>query len=176
MLRRTTTRKRYGRKTTLSPFAELKRRRRARRVDQGERPCVCPHRRRTASSSTASTISIRDSRQECAAVCTMFPTLIPDRRKSLGRLKKAGLFGIYVSLEHPDPKQHDTNRGRPGLAEKAFEGAEALPAGGHPHRHLHLRHQGKTRLRRDGRDDGPGQIPECAGSFHLDVVPTGRDS
>ena len=66
------------------------------------------------------------------SVCTMFSNGEFLTEENAGRLKKAGLFGIYVSLDHSDPKQHDTNRGRPGLAAKAFEGLKRCQDAGIP--------------------------------------------
>jgi MoaA/NifB/PqqE/SkfB family radical SAM enzyme len=38
------------------------------------------------------------------------------------KLKKAGMLGVFVSLDSPDPKKHDANRARPGLFDKAVQG------------------------------------------------------
>jgi MoaA/NifB/PqqE/SkfB family radical SAM enzyme len=56
------------------------------------------------------------------SVCTLFTNgelLTEDR---IVRLKQAGIFGVFVSLDHSDPAEHDANRRRPGLADKAFQG------------------------------------------------------
>ena len=42
----------------------------------------------------------------------------------VARLKAAGLYGVFVSLDHADPARHDQNRERPGLFEKAARGLE----------------------------------------------------
>jgi len=38
------------------------------------------------------------------------------------RLKDAGLFGAFVSLDHPDADRHDAHRHRPGIFARAVEG------------------------------------------------------
>lgn len=42
--------------------------------------------------------------------------------KTAERLKEAGLFGVFVSLDSPDAATHDANRNRPGLFKKAVDG------------------------------------------------------
>jgi MoaA/NifB/PqqE/SkfB family radical SAM enzyme len=66
------------------------------------------------------------------SVCTMFTNGEFLNDESVARLKKAGLFGLYVSLDHSDPDLHDTNRGRPGLAAKASEGLKRCQEAGIP--------------------------------------------
>jgi MoaA/NifB/PqqE/SkfB family radical SAM enzyme len=56
------------------------------------------------------------------SVCTMFTNGEYLVEETVARLKAAGLFGVYVSLDHADPARHDTNRGRPGLSERALRG------------------------------------------------------
>jgi len=43
-------------------------------------------------------------------------------RHTVARLKQAGIYGVFVSLDHFDPERHNTHRQRPGLAEKAYRG------------------------------------------------------
>jgi MoaA/NifB/PqqE/SkfB family radical SAM enzyme len=58
------------------------------------------------------------------SVCTMFTNgELLDEEKVL-KLQEAGLFGLYVSIDHPDPERHDANRQRPGLFAKAMRGLE----------------------------------------------------
>jgi MoaA/NifB/PqqE/SkfB family radical SAM enzyme len=66
------------------------------------------------------------------SVCTMFSNGEFLTGENVARLKKAGLFGIYVSLDHSDPEQHNSNRGRPGLADKAFQGLKRCQEAGIP--------------------------------------------
>jgi len=56
------------------------------------------------------------------SVCTIFTNGEYLVEETVARLKAAGLFGVYVSLDHADTAAHDAHRGRPGLAAKAFRG------------------------------------------------------
>ena len=56
------------------------------------------------------------------SVCTLFTNGEFLREHAVERLKQAGAFGVFVSLDHSDPARHDANRQRPGLAEKAYRG------------------------------------------------------
>ncbi len=58
------------------------------------------------------------------SVCTMFSNGEFLRESTIARLKAAGLYGVYVSLDFPDAARHDKNRGRPGLFAKATHGLE----------------------------------------------------
>jgi len=58
------------------------------------------------------------------SICTMFTNGEFLVEKSVARLKEAGLYGVFVSLDNPDPVLHDENRRRPGLFEKAAHGLE----------------------------------------------------
>jgi MoaA/NifB/PqqE/SkfB family radical SAM enzyme len=58
------------------------------------------------------------------SICTMFTNGEFLVEKSVARLKAAGLYGVFVSLDNPDPDLHDENRRRPGLFEKAARGLE----------------------------------------------------
>ena len=49
---------------------------------------------------------------------------VSDRTVRVAKLKEAGLYGVYVSLDHADAARHDENRGRPGLFAKATRGLE----------------------------------------------------
>lgn len=66
------------------------------------------------------------------ALCTMFTNgeYLDDTR--VARLKAAGLFGLFVSLDHPTAAAHDANRGRPGLFDKAVGGLIACRDAGLP--------------------------------------------
>ena len=46
--------------------------------------------------------------------------------KNCRELKGAGLLGVFVSIDSPDPQTHDTLRRRQGIFQKAFEGIENL--------------------------------------------------
>ena len=58
------------------------------------------------------------------SICTMFTNGELLVEKSVARLKAAGLYGVFVSIDHPDPALHDQNRRRPGVFEKAARGLE----------------------------------------------------
>jgi MoaA/NifB/PqqE/SkfB family radical SAM enzyme len=58
------------------------------------------------------------------SICTMFTNGELLVEKSVARLKAAGLYGVFVSLDNHDPVLHDENRRRPGLFEKAARGLE----------------------------------------------------
>jgi MoaA/NifB/PqqE/SkfB family radical SAM enzyme len=56
------------------------------------------------------------------ALCTMFTNGEYLDEARVARLKEAGLFGLFVSLDHATPARHDTNRARPGLFDTAVQG------------------------------------------------------
>jgi MoaA/NifB/PqqE/SkfB family radical SAM enzyme len=64
------------------------------------------------------------------SVCTIFSSGEFLREHTVARLKEAGLYGAYVSLDFPDAARHDENRGRPGLFDKATRGLEACREAG----------------------------------------------
>lgn len=66
------------------------------------------------------------------SVCTMFSNGEFLTGENVARLKKAGLFGIYVSLDDSNPEKHNINRGRPGLADMAFQGLKRCREAGIP--------------------------------------------
>jgi MoaA/NifB/PqqE/SkfB family radical SAM enzyme len=66
------------------------------------------------------------------SVCTMFSNGEFLTGENVVRLKKAGLFGIYVSLDDSNPEKHNINRGRPGLADMAFQGLKRCREAGIP--------------------------------------------
>ena len=64
------------------------------------------------------------------SVCTLFTNGEFLREHAVERLKKAGVFGVFVSLDHAEPARHDANRQRPGLAEKACRGLKLCQQAG----------------------------------------------
>jgi len=56
------------------------------------------------------------------SVCTIFTNGEFLIERSVARLKQAGVYGVFVSLDHFDAERHDIHRRRPGLAEKAYRG------------------------------------------------------
>lgn len=64
------------------------------------------------------------------SVCTIFTNGEFLEKADLVSLRKAGLYGVYVSLDFPDSERHDENRRRRGLYEKAVGGLPRCRAGG----------------------------------------------
>ena len=58
------------------------------------------------------------------STCTLFTNGEYLTQDIVDRLKQAGLFGVFVSLDSPDAAQHDENRHRPGLFQMAAEGIQ----------------------------------------------------
>ena len=50
--------------------------------------------------------------------------------ENVERLAKAGLYSLFVSLDSPDPQEHDRLRGMPGLFQKALHGIEKMKSKG----------------------------------------------
>ncbi len=63
-----------------------------------------------------------ESVDKSRSTCAMFTNGEYLNEDTVAKLKKAGLFGVFVSLDHSDPEQHDKNRKRKGLFEKAVQG------------------------------------------------------
>jgi MoaA/NifB/PqqE/SkfB family radical SAM enzyme len=64
------------------------------------------------------------------SVCTIFTNGEFLREHSVAKLKAAGLYGVFVSLDYPEPARHDQNRCRPGLFAKATHGLDLCRAAG----------------------------------------------
>ena len=64
------------------------------------------------------------------SVCTMFTNGEFLVEHTVAKLKAAGLFGVFVSLDHPTAARHDENRRRPGLTAKAIQGLEQCQKAG----------------------------------------------
>jgi len=56
------------------------------------------------------------------SICTIFTNGEYLNEDSVLKLKEAGIFGLFVSLDYSDPEKHDENRRRKGLFEKAVQG------------------------------------------------------
>ena len=56
------------------------------------------------------------------SICTMFTNGEYLNLEIIKRLKKAGLYGIFVSFDDSDPVRHDANRKREGIFKKAVSG------------------------------------------------------
>ena len=66
------------------------------------------------------------------SLCTMFTNGEYLDRTRVARLREAGLFGVFVSLDFATAKRHDANRERPGLFDKAVQGLINCREGGIP--------------------------------------------
>jgi MoaA/NifB/PqqE/SkfB family radical SAM enzyme len=108
------------------------------------------------------------------SVCTIFSNGEFLTEENVARLKKAGLFGIYVSFDHSNPELHDTNRGRPGLAEKAIQGLKVCQKAGIPTGISTYATRGKLA---SGEMDAMMDLAKALNVlevFIFDVVPTGK--
>jgi MoaA/NifB/PqqE/SkfB family radical SAM enzyme len=56
------------------------------------------------------------------SICSMFTNGEFLSGDIIRKLKRAGLFGVFVSLDHSEPQRHNENRGRKELFEKAVRG------------------------------------------------------
>jgi MoaA/NifB/PqqE/SkfB family radical SAM enzyme len=56
------------------------------------------------------------------SLCTMFTNGEYLDKTRVARLKEAGLFGVFVSLDFATAERHDANRERPGLFDEAVQG------------------------------------------------------
>ncbi len=56
------------------------------------------------------------------SICTIFTNGEYLTESVVQKLKEAGIFGVFVSLDHPDPKEHNQHRKRKDLFEKAVQG------------------------------------------------------
>jgi MoaA/NifB/PqqE/SkfB family radical SAM enzyme len=115
-----------------------------------------------------------ESVNKSLSVCTMFTNGEYLTEENVARLKDAGLFGVYVSLDHSDPKLHDTNRGRPGLAEKAFSGLARCREAGIP---CGISTYATREKLASGELDAMMNLAKSLNLlevFIFDVVPTGR--
>jgi MoaA/NifB/PqqE/SkfB family radical SAM enzyme len=63
-------------------------------------------------------------------VCTVFTNGEFLLEHTVARMKEAGVYGVFVSMDHSDAAQHDANRRRPGLAAKAARGLELCQQAG----------------------------------------------
>jgi MoaA/NifB/PqqE/SkfB family radical SAM enzyme len=64
------------------------------------------------------------------SVCTVFTNGEFLNETTVAKMKDAGVFGVFVSLDDSDSDRHDANRGRPGLAELACLGVKRCQAAG----------------------------------------------
>jgi len=108
------------------------------------------------------------------SVCTIFTNGEFLREHTVQRLKKAGVFGVFVSLDHADSGRHDANRQRPGLAEKAYRGVRRCQQAGIL---TGISTYATKEKIEDGELDALMEIARDLGVlevFLFDVIPTGR--
>jgi MoaA/NifB/PqqE/SkfB family radical SAM enzyme len=58
------------------------------------------------------------------SVCTLFTNGEFLTEPTVEKLKRAGIYGIFVSVDHADAARHDQHRQRPGLSAKINRGLE----------------------------------------------------
>jgi MoaA/NifB/PqqE/SkfB family radical SAM enzyme len=108
------------------------------------------------------------------SICTIFTNGEYLLDSTVQELKRAGVFGVYVSFDYSSPERHDANRQRPGLFQKAAEGLARCQRAGIP--------TGiSTYATREKIETGElDKMMELAKSlqvlevFLFDVIPTGR--
>lgn len=108
------------------------------------------------------------------SVCTLFTNGEYLTDAVAEQLKKAGIYGVYVSLDHPSSTEHDENRRRPGLYEKATRGLERCQRAGIP---TGISTFATKENIRDGELDAVMDLAKTLKVlevFIFDVIPTGR--
>jgi MoaA/NifB/PqqE/SkfB family radical SAM enzyme len=108
------------------------------------------------------------------SVCTIFTNGELLRERSVEKLKRAGVFGVFVSFDHADAARHDHNRRRPGLFEKAVQGLALCQQAGIPTGIS--TYATREKIRNDELDEMMDLARELKvlEVFLFDVVPTGR--
>lgn len=108
------------------------------------------------------------------SVCTVFTNGEYLVESKVENLKKAGVFGVFVSLDHSNPSRHDANRGRPGLFDKAAQGLARCQRAGIP---TGISTYATKEKIRDGELDAMMDLAKTLNVLELfvfDVIPTGR--
>jgi MoaA/NifB/PqqE/SkfB family radical SAM enzyme len=107
-------------------------------------------------------------------VCTVFTNGEFLVEQTVAKMKEAGVYGVFVSMDHSDPRQHDANRMRPGLAEKACRGLKLCQDAGIL---TGLSTYATKEKIRDGELDAMMELArtlDVLEVFLFDVIPTGR--
>ncbi len=108
------------------------------------------------------------------SVCTIFTNGEFLLEHTVAKLKQAGVYGVFVSLDHFDLEQHDLHRRRPGLAEKALRGLRLCQDAGIL---TGISTYATKEKIRDGELDAMMDLARSLGVlevFLFDVIPTGR--
>jgi MoaA/NifB/PqqE/SkfB family radical SAM enzyme len=108
------------------------------------------------------------------SVCTIFTNGELLTADMVAALKAAGLFGVFVSLDHADARSHAAHRRRPGLWQKATDGLKRCQEAG-------ILTGISTYVTREKLSSGEmNQVMDVARAlgvlevFLFDVIPTGR--
>lgn len=111
-------------------------------------------------------------RSKC--ICTIFTNGEFLTDDTVGKLKQAGVFGVYLSVDYPDAARHDAHRNRPGLLAKGTAGLKRCQDAGIPTgistyaTRENIRNGDLAGIMDLGRDLGILEV------FLFDVIPTGR--
>jgi MoaA/NifB/PqqE/SkfB family radical SAM enzyme len=108
------------------------------------------------------------------SVCTVFTNGEYLDESNVTRLKEAGVFGVFVSLDHPDSAKHDANRGKTGLFEKVAQGLARCQRAGIP---TGISTYATKEKIRTGELDAMMDLAKALNVlevFIFDVIPTGK--
>jgi MoaA/NifB/PqqE/SkfB family radical SAM enzyme len=108
------------------------------------------------------------------SVCTIFTNGAYLVESSVDNLKRTGVFGVFVSLDHSNPDQHDANRGQPGLFDQATHGLARCQLAGIP---TGISTYATKEKIRSGELDAMMDLAKTLNVlevFIFDVIPTGR--
>ena len=108
------------------------------------------------------------------SVCTLFSNGEFLTEHTVARLKAAGLYGVFVSLDEADAARHDENRKRPGLFAKAARGLELCQKAGIL---TGISTYATHEKIQNGEMDAMMEVARQLGVlevFLFDVIPTGR--
>ena len=108
------------------------------------------------------------------SICTLFSNGEFLTEQTAAKLKQAGIFGIFISFDHPTAESHDDNRKRPGIFEKAIRGLELCRNAGIP---VGISTYATKAKIQDGELDAMMDLAQSQNVlevFLFDVIPTGR--
>jgi MoaA/NifB/PqqE/SkfB family radical SAM enzyme len=108
------------------------------------------------------------------SICTIFSNGEFLTEQTAEKLKQAGIFGVFVSFDHPTAESHNENRKRPGLFEKALRGLECCQRAGIP---VGISTYATKQNIQDGGLDAMMDLArqrKVLEVFLFDVIPTGR--